>query len=131
VNYDDFVATARKAFDLAETGDLDGGIKVFQELIETDLPEKDKAYMCLNIAALFHRKGDKEQALAWYGNGVEHDSRENGRFAMEQRAAYLAGLGRVKESLADFHELLKHPTLTNEDKDRIKKNITFLQAKMD
>lgn len=83
--------------------------------------------MCLNLAIVHGKLNSPDEALLWYEEGVQYELRQGGHFVAESRAGYLAELGRHRESLAHYRDLLAHPGLTEVDKERVRKNIELLQ----
>ena len=85
--------------------------------------------MCLNLATVCDRTDRIDEALVWYDRGADHERASGRFFAAEHRAAYLAEKGRTRESLTRFKELLGHPGLTEDDKERIRRNIDLLRKR--
>jgi tetratricopeptide (TPR) repeat protein len=129
MKYNDYVDAAEKGGALAEKGDLDEAIIIFKKLAESDLSTTDRSLMCLNVAKLYNQKGDQNQALVWYTTGADLESRHNGFFVREHRAAYLAHMGRADESLIAYEQLLGQSSLAEAAKLRIQQNIAALQKK--
>src|SRR5262245_28864827 len=112
MDYNEYIAQAHKASELVDKGDVDAGMEIFKKITQSDLATFDRAVMSVNVASLYEKKKDFDQALIWYGSGVDLESRHHGHFVYEQRAAFLARIGRFQESLVYYEQLLQRPTLT-------------------
>lgn len=130
MNYQEFVATAQQGAQKAESNDTDGALRIFRELAEGDLPEMDRSAMCLNVALLFERKGVAQDALRWYTRAVELESRHNRFAAAERKANYLAQIGKARESLAAFQQLLARTDLTLTDRERFARTLAQLEQQI-
>jgi len=113
---------------LVERGDYDDALLVLWPWVQTDLPFFQKMITCVNTAAVYALKNQPEDALAWYDHGVEVERPHGIFFAAERKAAYLAELGRDRESLAIYEGLLWEPSLKDEDRERIRRNVATLKA---
>lgn len=129
MDYNEYVDAAEKGSALTEKGDFDAAIEIFKKLVSSDLASHDRAVMCMNIATIYEKKKDLDQALVWYGTGVDIESRHNGHFVYENRAAFLGRADRIQESLAYYEQLLTRNSLSESDKLRIRHNIQTLQKK--
>jgi hypothetical protein len=79
------------------------------------------------MAIIFGLKGQQSDALAWYDRAINYE-RPHGRFfAAESKAALLAELGWNAESLTMYEQLLSAPSLTDEDRERMRQNISILK----
>jgi tetratricopeptide (TPR) repeat protein len=129
MDYNAYVEAAEKGAKLDEQGDTDGALKIFKELAHSDLATTDRSVMCLNVAKLYQKKGNIDQALIWLEEGAGLESRHNGFFVAEARAAYLAELGRLPESLAAYEQLLGNHAIGEAAKLRIRQNIDILRKR--
>lgn len=59
-----------------------------------------------------------------------YERRSGGHFAAESRAAYLAQLGRLEESLLAYEELSARESLSEPVQERVRQNINRLRAQL-
>lgn len=114
---------------LVENSQHDDAIVVLRPLVECELDDFHKTMVCVNMAIIFGLKGQEADALVWYDRAINYE-RPHGRcFAAERKAAYLAELNRNAESLSMYEQLLFAPSLTGEDAERIRENISILKQR--
>jgi hypothetical protein len=114
---------------LVENAAHDDAIVVLRPLIECELNYFHKTIVCINMAIVFGLKGEDSDALAWYERGVNYERPHGGYLAAEHKAAFMAGRGWTADSLALYEQLLSEPSLTKEDEERIRQNITSLKER--
>ena len=113
---------------LVERGDYDDALLVLWPWVETPLPPFQKMITCVNTGAVYAMKNQVGDALAWYDQGIEYERPLGVFVAAERKAAYLAEQGRASESLAIYEGLLREPSLEDEDRERIRHNVSALRA---
>jgi predicted negative regulator of RcsB-dependent stress response len=112
-----------------EASQHDDAIVVLRPLLECELDDFYKSITCINMAIIFGQKGQDAEALAWYDRAINYE-RAGGRFlAAEHKAAFLAEKGWASESLTMYEKLLSEPSLTDEDRERIRQNISTLKQR--
>lgn len=130
MDYSEYVNLVQKADQLVRKGDYNSALELLRSLVESDLADADKAVMCVNIAIIWDKLGQPEEALRWYGRGIAYERRSRGHFAAESRAAYLAQLGRLEESLLAYEDLLAQESLDEQTRERVRQNINWLRAQL-
>lgn len=130
MDYKEYVKHVQKADRLVQHGDYTSALEILYSLVESDLADPDKAVMCVNVAILWDKLGQPEEALHWYGRGMGHERRAGGHFAAESRAAYLAQLGRLEESLLAYEDLAARESLDEQTRERVRQNIGRLRAQL-
>jgi tetratricopeptide (TPR) repeat protein len=126
-----YASLARRASDLAESGDRDQAIELFEQLVDSELPDLDRAYMCMNIATVLDQQGKREQALEAFARAVDIERRTDSYYVASCRAAYLSRLGFYDESSGFYDDLLRHKALKPEDRDVFQQNIRALSKLRD
>ena len=121
-----YSALASRASDLVDAGDRPAAIELLEQLVHSDLPDFDRAMMCMNIAIVQDQMGDTGKALETYASAVDLERKTESYFIAENRAAYCAKLGLYDESSRLYDDLLRHPHLKPEDQDRLLQNISTL-----
>jgi hypothetical protein len=115
---------------LVDNSAHDDAIVVLRPLIECELDYFHKTIVCVNLAIIFGLKGQDSDALAWYDRAINYE-RPHGRFfAAERKAAFMAERGWNAESLAMYERLLSEPSLTDEDGERIRQNLSTLKQRL-
>ncbi|HEX8633202.1 MAG TPA: hypothetical protein VF703_03520 [Pyrinomonadaceae bacterium] len=115
---------------LVENSQHDDAIVVLRPLIECELDDFHKTIVCVNMGIIFGLKGQDSDALAWYDRAINYERVHGRYFAAERKAGYLAELGRNAESLSMFERLLSEPSLTAEDDERMRQNISILKNRV-
>jgi tetratricopeptide (TPR) repeat protein len=96
-------------------------------LVEGDISDLDKANACLSAATISEKLGQTDKALAWYDRGIKYEYTHHRFNVAEHKAWYLSSKGRNKESVRLYETLVREPSMTEADKDRLRNNISLLQ----
>lgn len=121
-----YASLANRASDLVEAGERSKAIELLEELVTSDLPAIDRAYMCMNIAVIHDQMDDTQQALQAYASAVNIERETESCFVAQSRAAYYAKLGMYDESVRSYQDLLRHPHLAPKDREMVVANIETL-----
>ncbi|HMB94123.1 MAG TPA: hypothetical protein VKP65_24960 [Rhodothermales bacterium] len=127
MDYDQYVALAHGAAQLVEQEQYAAALAQFQALTTSDISDIDKAMAYYNMAFVLEQVGQNQEALASYDKGISYERMHSRFFVTEQKAAYLARLGRNQESLRLYEDLLTKRFLQEEDTYRIRHNIQVLR----
>lgn len=111
---------------LVENAQHDDAIVVLRPLVECELDFFHKMIVCVNLAIIFGQKGQDSDALAWYDRAINYERPHGRYFAAERKAAFMAERGWTAESRAMYERLLSEPSLTGEDEERIRQNLSIL-----
>ena len=71
--------------------------------------------------------GRIESVLSWYDQGKRYEKHQCRFYVAENKAAYLAKIGRQRESLREYQDLLRRDELTLADIARIETNIAIIE----
>ncbi len=123
-----YASLAQRASDLVSAGDHAQALAVLERLIASDLPDRDRAFMCLNTAVVYDQQGRPEEALAAYARAMEFERSAGGYFVEQHRAAYFSQLGMYDESIRCYEALLARPDLAPDARSAFTANIATLQA---
>ena len=121
-----YASLANRASDLVDAGEHQAAIDVLAQLVDSVLPDFDKAMMSLNIATVRDKMGDHDGALASYAVALEYERNTESCFVAQQRAAYLARLGRYDEAISVYRSLLERPDIKPEEGEMFVANIATL-----
>ena len=113
---------------LVEANSREDALTVLRLLAENEAFGAVRVIACTNCALVSEQLGRYEQALDWYDRGIALELPEEMRIASRYKADLLARLGRTKESLALYLELLAQP-LRAEDAEAIRIALAELEAK--
>lgn len=130
MDYEEYVNQAHQAAQLVENGEHERALSIFRSLLISDISDLDKAMMCHNIGVVQEKIGNEREALTSYEQGMSYERLHGRSFLAEQRAGYLYRIGRLTESLRAYEELLYRPSLTEEEKQRMRHNIAALREQI-
>lgn len=127
MRYEDYYDTAQKVSTLVDGGDFEQAMRLLRGLIDSDLAELDKSVMCVNMAVVLQKMQRNDEALRWYDRGIGYEALYLRFFVAEAKAGFLHQLGRNRESLEIYSQLLGQPYLTAQDNERIRNNVDALR----
>jgi tetratricopeptide (TPR) repeat protein len=113
---------------LVEAGSREDALTVLRLLAEDPGYGSVRIIACTNCALVSEQLGRYEQALDWYDRGIALEGPDEMRIASRYKADLFARMGRTKESLALYLELLAQP-LKAEDAEAIRVALAELEAK--
>lgn len=126
MNYDDYVNTAQQAGQAFEAGQHEEALNIFRTLVTSDISDLDKSIMYRNMGVIQEELGREQDALSSYDRGTSYERMHGRIIVAEMKASYLYRLGRLAESLREYEGLLHRPSLTEEEKNRLRHNITAI-----
>jgi tetratricopeptide (TPR) repeat protein len=110
--------------------DYNAALDVFERLLQSDISDLDKAAVCHNVAVLYDKVGQVEDALAWYDEGIAYEQPYFRYHVAHKKAVYLAQQGRFQDSLELFEGLLSQPGLMEKEKAQIAKSIAAVRHRL-
>jgi len=126
MDYDEYVDTARQAGQAYEAGQHEEALNIFRTLVASDISDLDKAMMYQNMGVIQEAMGREQDALSSYDRGANYERMHGRIFVAEMKASYLYRLGRLAESLREYEGLLLRPSLTEEEKNRLRCNVAAI-----
>jgi tetratricopeptide (TPR) repeat protein len=130
MGYPGYVDQARKAAQLVDEGKYQEARTILEDILDSDLADLDRAMMCMNLAVVADKLGEDTEAVRWYDRGIARERALGRHFVAESKAGYLAGKGRIRESLSLYESLLSRSTIDDESKQRVAQNIAALRASL-
>jgi tetratricopeptide (TPR) repeat protein len=130
MDYERYVELAGEGAQLVEAGEHEQALTVFRSLLTTDISDLDKASMCYNMAFIYEKMGEEREALASYDRGIGYERKHSRTQVAEHKAAYLARLGRTRESVRLYEEVLRNRSLKEEEKYTLRYNIEVLKQEL-
>lgn len=97
------------------------------KLVESSISDLDKANACLSAATICEKLGQTDKSLEWYDRGIKYEYTHHRFNVAEHKAWYLSTKARTKESVRLYETLVREPSMTEADKDRLRNNISLLQ----
>jgi tetratricopeptide (TPR) repeat protein len=123
MEYQEFMARTQEAARLMRSGPMQEAIDYLYLLFLSDISDLDKAVICTNLAAVYDRMGNTEAAIVWYDKGMELEGNYSRYEVAEKKAQYLSLLGKSRDAVPIYENLLNQPFLSESDKERIRKII--------
>jgi tetratricopeptide (TPR) repeat protein len=131
MDYQDYVRLTGKISQLMKSNKLQETVDALYQFILTDISDIDKAAMCANLATVYDRLGNSEEALTWYDKGMAYEQVYCRYDVSEKKAQYLSQLGKNNEAVLIYEGLIKEHFVSESDKERMRKTIqTFLSKAM-
>lgn len=126
-----YIALSRRASDLVDAGEYAQAIEVLQQLVDSDLPDFDKGMMCVNIATVHDKMGNRQAALKSYADALDHERNTASYFIAQEYAAYLSKIGMHADSIGIYQALMERSDLKSDDAGVFQANIRTLEALTD
>lgn len=130
MDYQEYQNRIQRGTQMFEAGNMQAALEVFQGLVNSDISDIDKSRMCINVAVVYERNNNPQQALQWYMRGVQYEKPHCRFEAQEYLAVYLTELGRLRDSLKVYESLLPSSHLTEEEKLRFRQRIEELKKEV-
>jgi len=127
MDYQEYVRQAGRVSQLMASNKLQETVDTLYQFILTDISDIDKAAMCVNLATVYDRLGNSEEALTWYDKGIAYEQVYCRYDVSEKKAQYLSQLGKNNEAVLIYEGLIKEHFVSESEKERMRKMIqTFL-----
>jgi tetratricopeptide (TPR) repeat protein len=130
MNYKDFQNRVDYGTQMFDSGNLQAALEIFSALVSSDISDLDKSAMCLNIAVVYDKLSNVNQALEWYARAVQLEKPHCRYEAQEYWASYLKQINQPRKSFQILEALLASTHLTEADKVRVKENIEGLKVEI-
>jgi tetratricopeptide (TPR) repeat protein len=123
MEYPEFVNRMQQASQLMSSSRMQETIDFLYLLFLSDISDIDKAGISLNLASVYDRMGNTETAITWYDKGIDLEQNYSRFEVAEKKAQYLSQLGRSREAVKIYENLIKQPFVSEADKERMRKTI--------
>lgn len=120
MDYQEYQNRINRGTQMFEAGDYQTALETFISLVNSDISDVDKSRMCINVAVIYEKMTNVQQALQWYSRAVQFEKPHCRFEAQEYLAVYLKEIERPRDSLRIYESLLTSPHLTEEDKVRLR-----------
>ncbi|HNT25266.1 MAG TPA: hypothetical protein PKM21_12915 [Anaerolineales bacterium] len=128
MDYQEYQNRIQRGEQMFDAGNMAAALEIFQGLVNSDISDIDKASNCLNVAFIYDKMGNGQQALQWYMRAVQLEKPHCRFESQEALGAYLQQAGRPRDSLKVFESLLPSTHLTEADKVRVRAKIEELKV---
>jgi tetratricopeptide (TPR) repeat protein len=130
MDYQEYQNRINRGSQMFEAGDYQTALETFISLVNSDISDVDKSRMCINVAVVYEKMSNVQQALQWYTRAVQFEKPHCRFEAQEYLAVYLKEIERPRDSLRIYESLLPSPHLTEEDKVRLRQHIDELKEEL-
>jgi tetratricopeptide (TPR) repeat protein len=105
-------------------------VDVCIQLTELTLPDLEIAVAWVNAGKAFEKLNDIDQALDCFNKAIEIENRHNRFYFAEIKAAFLANIGRISESMEMYDKIVQRPDLYIADYQRISANLEAIRGRL-
>ena len=130
MEYQAYVAAMQQVSDQVDAGRYDEALTGLRALLDSDLLDRDKSVICVNMAVVLDKQGKVSEALAWYDRGIGYERPHRHFFVAEQKAAYLVAQQRREEALDLYESLVRERSINEGEKYRFAHNISVLREQL-
>lgn len=130
MDYQEYQNRINRGSQMFEAGDYQTALETFISLVNSDISDIDKSRMCINVAVVYEKMNNVQQALQWYTRAVQFEKPHCRFEAQEYLAVYLKEIERPRDSLRIYESLLASPHLTEEDKVRLRQIVEDLTKEL-
>jgi tetratricopeptide (TPR) repeat protein len=131
MEYQEFSNRMQHASDLVQSPHLQEAVDFLYLLFLSDISDLDKVIICTDLATVYDRMGNTDDAISWFDKGVDLEQNYSRFGALELKAQYIAKLGKAKEAAQIYENLIKQPFVMEADRERMRKiTQTFLGQTM-
>ena len=123
MEYQEFTRMTAQADEQIAASRFQEAVEVLYKLILGDISDVDRAVLCIRMAFVHDRMGKTDEAIAWYDKGIGYEQGCQNYAVFENKAQYLAQIGHTKDSVAMYESLLGMPSVSEAEKQRIRKVI--------
>jgi tetratricopeptide (TPR) repeat protein len=126
MKYQEFIDRTQQASQLRQSGRLQETVDALYFLVLSDISDIDKAVICADLAVVYDRMGKTDDAISWFDKAIDLEQNCNRFEVSEKKAQYLSSLGRGKEAITIYETLIKQPSVSEADKERMRKVVQSL-----
>ena len=130
MDYQEYQNRINRGTKMFEAGDYQAALEIFIGLVNSDISGVDKSRMCINVAIIYEKMNNVQQALQWYSQAVQYEKPHCRFEAQEYLAYYLKEIERPRDTLRIYESLLASPHLTEEDKMRLRQKVDELNKQL-
>ena len=129
MQYAEYLKQVEQVSQLVREARLKQAVDSLYELILSDISDIDKADLCTQLATVYDRMGNTNDAVAWYEKGISYEQNYCRYEVAEKKAQYLSQLGHNNQAIPIYESLVKQPFVSEGEKERMRKIIQSLLGK--
>ncbi|MGB8213770.1 MAG: hypothetical protein WCE68_09465 [Anaerolineales bacterium] len=126
MDYQEYLNRTQQASQLVKSARLQEAVDCLYVLFLSDISDIDKVSICADLATVYDRMGQTEEAISWYEKGVDIEQNYSRFDILEKKAQYLSLIGRSIDAVPIYESLIKQPFVSETDKERMRKTIQTL-----
>jgi len=126
MEYQEYLNRTQQASQIMKAGRLQEAVDFLYLFFLSDISDIDKVSICNDLATVYDRMGNTEDAISWYDKGVDIEQNYSRYEILEKKAQYLSLIGRSKDAVPIYESLLKQPFVSEADKERMRKTTQTL-----
>jgi tetratricopeptide (TPR) repeat protein len=123
MQYQDYIQKVEQVSKLIREAYFKEAVVALYQLILSDISDIDKAEICANLAVVYDRMGNTDEALVWYEKGISYEQNYYRFEVAEKKAQYLSQLGQSNQAVPIYESLMKEPFVSEAEKERMRKII--------
>jgi tetratricopeptide (TPR) repeat protein len=129
MEYQEYLYKSQQAAQLIQSGRLHESVDFLYQFFLSDISDINKINICTDLAAVYDRTGNTDEAIAWFDKGIALECIYSRYEVLEKKAQYLSQLGRSQDAVLIYEALIKEPFVSEEEKERMRKRIQMLLGK--
>ena len=130
MDYPAYVDAMQRIATLVDQQSYDEALTELRTLLASDLLDRDKAVLCINMAVVYDKLGQPTDALEWYDHGVGYERTYRSHMVAEHKATFLVSQGRHAEALRLYDDLRRDRSIGEADKHRFTQNANVLRKQL-
>jgi tetratricopeptide (TPR) repeat protein len=129
MQYQEYITRTTQIKHLMDTSRLKEAVVALYKLFLSDVSDIDKARICEDMAAIYDRMGDTDEALSWYDKGIALEQTYSRFEVTEKKAQYLSQIGRSQAAVPIYENLMKQAYIGEVDRERMRRTIQTMLGK--
>ena len=129
MQYSEYLRQVEQVSQLVREARYKQAVDSLYQLILSDISDIDKADLCTQLATVYDRMGNTNDAVAWYEKGISYEQNYCRYEVAEKKAQYLSQLGRNDQAVPIYESLLKQPFVSEAEKERMRKTMKIFLGK--
>lgn len=130
MDYPTYVDAMQRIATLVDQRSYDEALTEIRTLLASDLLDRDKGVLCINMAVIYDKLEQPTDALEWYDRGIGYERTYRSHMVAEHKAAFLVAHGKHAEGLRLYDELKRDRSLGESDKHRLTQTVTALRKQL-
>jgi tetratricopeptide (TPR) repeat protein len=129
MQYQEYITRTTQIKHLMDTSRLKEAVVALYKLFLSDVSDIDKVRICADMAAVYDRMGDTDEALSWYDKGIALEQTYSRFEVTEKKAQYLSQIGRSQAAVPIYENLMKQAYIGEVDRERMRRTVQTMLGK--